>query len=221
MKPATLATPLMLLALSGCTPALFKGMERNGSATISRADLYPFALQQGQTEVYNMELTFRNTTMSGLMAVEPEGNNLRLVCTSVFGSTLIDALLTSKGMQLYGCAEQLKHKKMLHLLEKDFKTVFLKNLTAESYQVKRYRHSDHNTGDHHGATTGYVLKQPLGHKYYYKLDDQKQVLTNIATDGKLTCGNIAYGYSNGLATPQTITIEHPVLKLTITLTRTE
>lgn len=219
----TLVCLLVLLVCSSCTPKLFKGMEGDGTQTIKKADLYPFTLKAGEPLVYSMELNMHDNVVNTLLQVEPDADlkNIRLVCTSVFGTTILDANISEKGMMIYDCADQIKHKKLLRLLEKDLQTLFLKNLADKSYKAKVYRQYYANTtsaiaNDTILMCSGYKVKTEKG-RVDYKTDEIEQKLTEIATEGKLTKSNISLTYKDGNYMPNSIKIEHPVLKLSMNL----
>ncbi|MCQ2192725.1 MAG: hypothetical protein MJZ23_07715 [Paludibacteraceae bacterium] len=218
---------LVLLLNSACTPDIFKGMESKGKQTIQRANLYPYHLNADQSTMYSMELGFHDNMLSCLLLVQPDEaqKNTRIVCTSIFGATILDATISEKGMLIYDCAEQLRHKKVLRLLEKDLQTIFLKNLKGNDFKAKVY-HKSYTNNESAIATdpilmnAGYSIKTTKG-KYHYKTNEVEQKLTSIATDGKLTKGKMVFEYSDGEFQPNKITIEHPILHLSILLERTE
>lgn len=228
MKRIILLPLLLLFIGNSCTPELFKGMESQGNCTIKKSDLYPFSVKNGQTAFYSIELNMHNNVVNGLMMVEPDekGDDVRIVCTSVFGTTLLDASINEKGMKIYSCIDQLKHKKVLRLLEKDFKTLFLKNLGNGELKAKAYKSYYCNKASTIANDTivmhaGYKVKSLKAHNYYYKTNEVEQKLVNIASEGKITKSKIDLEYATGDFTPNKIRIEHPILKMSILLTRTE
>lgn len=221
MKKVILLLLSVMMLCGSCTPKLFKGMDGDGKQPIAKKDLYLFYPEKGKSTLYTMELNIRNNVVNCLLMVEPKdsSDDMRLVCTSVFGTTILDANLTRKGMLIYNCADEIRHKKFLKLLEKDFRTIFFQNLRRKDvYNGKVYSQAEKSEGHHNKIVThkGYTIS-PKKTKYNYKTDEVGKKLTDIETDGKLTKSNVHFDYKDGETSPYKIAIEHPVLKLSIVL----
>lgn len=220
--------PLVLVPLfivSACTPRLFRGMDREARQTIKRDQLYPFNYTRGETETYSMQLNYKDNVINCILLVEPEENgNIRGVCTSVFGSTVLDFYLTEKGMFIYDCMEQLKHKKLLRLLEKDLMTTFFKRFDQASYEAKvwslRYNSPSAIATEPLVLSKGYSLKGKMG-KCHIKTDEIEQHVVAIENSGKLSAANIRFNYAQGNPSPQTVSINHPNLGLSILIEKYE
>ena len=223
-----LILPSLLLPLfiaSACTPKLFKGMEGEGKQTIKREQLYPFSYRKGETVTYSMQLDYKDNVINCILLVEPdEKGNIRGVCTSVFGSIVLDFYLNEKGMLIYDCMEQLKHKKLLRLLEKDLMTTFFKRFDKETYEARVW-HLEHNSPstiatDKLVLNKGYNIKGKLG-KCNIKTDEIEQHVLEIGNSGKLSAANIRFEYEQGNIVPKTVKISHPNLGLSILIEKYE
>lgn len=216
---------LVLFGITSCTPRFFKGMEGEGKQTIKRENLYPFTYKAGETVTFSMQLEYKDNVMNSILLVQPEENgNIRGVCTSVFGSTVLDFYLTEKGMLIYDCMDQLKHKKLLRLLEKDLMTSFFKRFKKPTYEVRVWSKKTNSKStiatDKLLLGKGYCIKSKMG-KCKIKTDEIEQHVTEIENSGKISAAQIQYEYEQGNFTPKTIKIKHPNLGLSILIEKYE
>lgn len=209
---------LILFGTSACTPSFFKGMEGRGKQTIKREQLYPFTYN-GDTETFSMQLEYKDNVMNCILQVQPEENgNIRGVCTSVFGSTVLDFYLTEKGMLIYDCMDQLKHKKLLRLLEKDLMTSFFKIFDQPTYKARVWSKEANSQStiatEKLVLEKGYNFKGKMG-KCKIKTDEIEQHVMEIENSGKISAAQIQFEYEQGNFAPKTIKIKHPNLGLSI------
>lgn len=74
---------------------------------------------------YNLSLNFRKTNLSGFLIVRKmETNEIRIVGVTQFGLSLFDFGILDDKWQVYSCIEPMNKKKVLNLLESDFKILF-------------------------------------------------------------------------------------------------
>lgn len=78
-----------------------------------------------KTEKYNLSFVFRGNTTSGtLISKKMEDGEVRIIAVTLFGLSLFDFGLTKEKMCIYNCIEPLNKKKVLKLLENDFRLLF-------------------------------------------------------------------------------------------------
>lgn len=91
------------------------------------ASALPPIIVTGQQSVkYNMQLDFRKHHFSGMLIVrQMPGNEIRILGATYFGLSLFDFSLTDEVMKVNSCIDPMKKKRILQLLERDFKNLFL------------------------------------------------------------------------------------------------
>lgn len=83
---------------------------------------------------YNIQLDFMKRHLSGILIVKKMGNDeIRLLSSTYFGPSLFDVSLQGDSMKVNSCIEPMRKKKILRLLEADFKSIFL---SQSNYTVK-------------------------------------------------------------------------------------
>lgn len=119
MKPSFLFANLLLTLLI-CTSCA-------SSRTVNaEASLYPIINAQEQSQKYNMQLDFMKHHLSGMLIVRrlPD-DEIRILASTYFGLSLFDFSLQGDEFRVNSCMEPMKKKKILQLLEADFKNLFL------------------------------------------------------------------------------------------------
>lgn len=78
------------------------------------------------SQKFNLQLDFMKNHFSGLLIVRRmTPDEIRLLFTTYFGLSVFDFSLRGDLLHINSCIEPLKRKKVLQLLESDFKSVFL------------------------------------------------------------------------------------------------
>lgn len=119
MKPSSLFISLIFTLLL-CTSCA-------SSKTVNAVDsTSPIINAQEQSQKYNMQLDFMKHHLSGMLIVRrlPD-DEIRILATTYFGLSLFDFSLQDDEFRVNSCMEPMKKKKILQLLETDFKSLFL------------------------------------------------------------------------------------------------
>lgn len=83
---------------------------------------------ESSTQKYNLQLDFKKHHFSGMLLIkEMNRGEIRIVGTTYFGMSLFDFSLTDGSFLVNYCIEPLKRKKLLLLLESDFRQLLLTN----------------------------------------------------------------------------------------------
>lgn len=78
------------------------------------------------SQKFNLQLDFMKNHFSGmLIARRMENEEVRLLFTSYFGLSIFDFSLRGDSLHVNSCIEPMRKKKILRILEQDFKQVFL------------------------------------------------------------------------------------------------
>ncbi len=202
----------LAFSLAGCSPEFFSGMEKTGTKeNISRQELYPVFNAGDSVRMFNMQIDYKETNLTGLLIVKPEGENTqRAIFTTLFGMTVFDFEFNETEFKVNRIMEQMDKKTVLNLLKKDLRTLFLYNVPlrfdAELYQGKE-------------ASTGYRIKTKDG-KGYFLTNVAEKKLQKVEMPGCITQLTLDYqNYSNGF--PEKIWMSHPKIKLRMLLERIE
>lgn len=95
------------------------------------AALPPILQAETRSQKYNLQLDFMKHHFSGMLIVRQMPNNeIRILGTTYFGLSLFDFSLHRDTFTVNSCIEPMKQKKMLKLLETDFRNLFLKSERA-------------------------------------------------------------------------------------------
>lgn len=96
---------------------------------IGKANLLPPIIEtKAESQKYNMQLDFRKHHFSGMLIVrQMPDNEIRILGTTYFGLSLFDFSLKGEIFNVNRCIEPMQKKKILQLLERDFKNLFLNN----------------------------------------------------------------------------------------------
>ncbi|MDL2213002.1 hypothetical protein LJC72_09550 [Bacteroides sp. OttesenSCG-928-D19] len=90
------------------------------------AEIPPIITVDRVTQKYNLQLDFRKNHFSGmLIARQMDNDEIRLLFTTHFGLSVFDLSLRKDSMIVNSCVGAMRKKKILHLLEKDFRLIFL------------------------------------------------------------------------------------------------
>ena len=93
-------------------------------------------LTQGESsQKYNIQLDFMKHHFSGMLIVrQMPDNEIRILGSTYFGLSLFDFSLHCDTFIVNSCMEPMRKKKMLKILETDFKNLFLK---SEKARIKK------------------------------------------------------------------------------------
>ncbi|MCQ2217190.1 MAG: hypothetical protein MJZ33_01745 [Paludibacteraceae bacterium] len=165
MRTLSLFIGLLFIALSSCTPSLFKGMAKEGKTTIKRGELFPLFGDCDSSIVFDTKIDYKTNSFSGMLVMAPaDSNAYRLAFTSYFGLTVFDFEIGEKSFVVHHCLEQLDRKAVLSIFEQDFRTLLMLNVPSQC-KVKKYSE---------GALTGYKLKTTDGKCCYLTNTSRKQ-----------------------------------------------
>ncbi|MDR1405572.1 MAG: hypothetical protein LBI89_00020 [Prevotellaceae bacterium] len=205
MRNSTLIKALILaLGLSSCTPEIMKGFRRTGEATVSVQSVYPF-WKPHHTQLFNMKIDFRKNHFSGLLLIkQSDANHYRTVFTTHFGMGIFDFEFAGDTFKVHSCADLLNRKKVLNLLEKDFRTLLFLNVKPH----------DHAAVYHTPADSSLEIHRING-RYYLKNNDSKTLL-KIRAPQRFGSGYYDFArYNNNF--PEIMSIKHSAIGLQIEL----
>ena len=112
---------LLLFILLSCSHRV------TGEATA----LPPILQAEAQSQKYNLQLDFMKHHFSGMLIVRQMPNNeIRILGSTYFGLSLFDFSLHCDTFIVNSCIDPMRKKKMLKILETDFKNLFLNNEKA-------------------------------------------------------------------------------------------
>lgn len=145
---STLIGAILLLAglCTACSPKI------NEQATT----LPPMLVVGEQTQKYNLQLDFMKHHFSGLLVVRQTApGEIRLLGATHFGLSLFDFQIDHQTFTVNNCIEPLNKKKLLRLLEKDFKNIFIGG-NAVRIKKKSCTFEERTSGSGFGKTTYYL-----------------------------------------------------------------
>ncbi len=88
----------------------------------------PLLNVDSEMQKFNMQLSFKKQSFSGMLIVQRKANDeIRIVASTFFGPTLFDFGLKDEQFTVYSCVEPLRNKRVIMLFENDFKKLFLAN----------------------------------------------------------------------------------------------
>jgi hypothetical protein len=185
----------------------YAGTKKN----ISKQELFPVFKTEDPVRMFNMQIDYKETNLTGLLIVKQEGGKTqRAIFTTLFGMTVFDFEFNETDFKVNRIMEQMDKKAVLNLLKKDLKTLFLYNIPSH-FDAKVY----------HGkkATIGYKIKTTDGKGYFLTNAAEKQ-LQKVEMPGCITLLNLNYqNYTNGF--PEQIVMHHPKIRLRMQLDRIE
>lgn len=117
---------ILLFSLTSCSSKVYSpGVEGK-----------PLVEIDSKGQKYNLSLNFRKKNLTGFLVVRKmETNEIRIVGVTQFGLSLFDFGLLNDQWTVYSCVEPMNKKKVLNLLESDFKIVFSPN--SEVRKIER------------------------------------------------------------------------------------
>ena len=164
MKPSFLLANLVcvLCLLTSCaSPKVVEG-----DASVHSA---PIICAQEFSQKYNMQLDFMKHHFSGMLIVrELPDNEIRILASTYFGLSLFDFSLRNEEFQVNSCIEPMKKKKILQLLETDFKNLFL---NGKNIRIKKKNSTFEKrvTGSGFGKSVFYLSEFVSGHPKQIKI----------------------------------------------------
>lgn len=123
----------------------------------------PIICAEEYSQKYNMQLDFMKHHFSGLLIVRKlPDNEIRILASTYFGLSLFDFSLRENEFHVNSCIEPMKKKKMLLLLETDFKNLFL---SGKNIRIKKKSSTFEKrvTGRGFGKTVFYLSEFNSGH----------------------------------------------------------
>lgn len=89
-------------------------------------EVAPIIRAEESSQKYNLQFDFMKHHFSGLLIVRKlPDNEIRIVASTYFGLSLFDFSLRGNEFHVNSCIEPMRKKKILRLLETDFKNLFL------------------------------------------------------------------------------------------------
>lgn len=110
---------------------LLTGTACSSGKSHTRAELPPVIQTSSSTQKFNMQFDFMKHHFSGLLVARRMKNEeVRLLFTTYFGLSVFDFSLRNDSLIVNSCIEPMRKKKVLDLLERDLKTLFLPSRSA-------------------------------------------------------------------------------------------
>ena len=164
MRPGFLFANLISVLCLFASCASSKVVEGDGTvhaAPIIRASEF--------SQKYNMQLDFMKHHFSGLLIVkELPDHEIRILASTYFGLSLFDFSLRENEFHVNSCIEPMKKKKILRLLETDFKNLFL---NGKNIRIKKKNSTFEKrvTGRGFGKSVFYLSEFISGHPEQIKI----------------------------------------------------
>lgn len=119
---------VLLFILASCSSKMFPpGVEGK-----------PLVGIDSKGQKYNLSLNFRKKNLTGFLVVRKmETNEIRIVGVTQFGLSLFDFGILDDQWQVYSCIEPMNKKKVLNLLESDFKVLFSSNSVVRKIEKEK------------------------------------------------------------------------------------
>lgn len=196
---------IAVAGLSACAPAITKGFRRAGAAAVAAQDLYPFWTPQ-RTHLFAMKIDFRENHFSGLLLVkQTDTAHYRLVFNTHFGMGVFDFEFARDTFLVHSCLDLLHRKRVLRLLEKDFRTLLFLDVKPHGNAAAVY----------HSPADSSLEVNRIGGRYYLKNNAQKTLL-KMDVPHRFSSG--AYDFTSYHDHfPEMITVTHSRLGLQIAL----
>jgi hypothetical protein len=206
MRSLLLNSLLLLLLFSACSPGILKNFHKNGDLTANRSDFYPFFPSTDTTQLFNMQVDFRKNHLSGLLLIKSTQPDIyRLVFTTHFGMSLFDLEFNNDTFRINYCMDALNKKRVIRLLENDFRILLFLNLQPNQNFSNIYKHK--NSPELEISRTGNI---------YYLKDIKNETL--LAIEAPHFFSSLHYdftGYTNRF--PSVIRITHSRIGLKMQL----
>jgi hypothetical protein len=106
----------LLFSLCCCAPAIHKRV-------ISAADAKAITIFSDTTHtyLYKNKIDLYGHYLSGIMMIKPVGSNYKVAITTEFGAKIMDFELTNGQFIMHDCIAEMKHKRILKVVEQDMK----------------------------------------------------------------------------------------------------
>jgi len=148
---------------------ILKNFRKEDVLLVNRNDFFPFFPSPDSTQLFNMQIDFRKNHWSGLLLIKSvELDNYRLVFTTHFGMSLFDFEFDKGLFRINYCMEALNKKRVIQLLENDFRILLFLNLNTGGNASNIYRHK-----------TNPILEINKKEKIYYLKDLKNETLLEI------------------------------------------
>jgi len=123
----------------------------------------PVICATGESQKYNLQLDFMKHHLSGLLIIRKlPDDEIRILASTYFGLSLFDFSFRGDEFRVNSCIEPMKKKKILLLLETDFRNLLL---NGENIRIKEKTHGfeKRTTGRGFGKSVFYLSEFVAGH----------------------------------------------------------
>lgn len=118
---------LAILSASSCSKKTFP--QNTGE--------YGIAKVGSDVRKYNMNMNFGKKHFNGMIAIrQMDSEEIRVIGYTAFGLSLFDLGLTDSTFTVYNCIEPMQNKRLLNILERDFKLLFLPKRDVKKIETK-------------------------------------------------------------------------------------
>jgi hypothetical protein len=206
MRNLLLNSLLLLLLFSACSPGILKNFRKDEVLTVSRNDFYPFFPSVDTTQLFNMQIDYRKNHLSGFLLIKSvEPDVYRLVFATHFGMSIFDLEFDKGVFRVHHCLEALNKKRVIQLLENDFRILLFQNLKTDQNPANLYRNK--KNPDLEIKKTG---------KIYYLKDTKNETL--LAIEAPHFFSSLSYNFSSYVDRfPSVIRIKHSRIGLKMQL----
>jgi hypothetical protein len=117
----------LVCILSGCSSTV--GLRSAGKISVNRGDLYPALDKNGKKPAwFNISIQFFKNEQSGqLLVKQTNDTTTRILFTTPVGFKIFDFAITPHEFKVLACIDPLKKKKILRIMDKDFRLMFCAN----------------------------------------------------------------------------------------------
>lgn len=188
------------LFLSACSST--SGLKSSGRIVVHRNDLFPVIdKNEKRTAWFNIAIQFFKNEQSGqLLVKQTNDTTTRVLFTTPVGFKIFDFAITPHDFKVIACIDPLKKKKILRIMDKDFRLMFCAN---DSYTSSRI---------FTGKIDSSLVVYKLGKSYYW-VNKQKKVLSKIDNHAFPIGGaRVSFDYTKDSLMPK-ITLKQKGIKL--------
>ncbi len=157
MKLSSLFASLLLIFLCLFASCASSKMADAGSSVpaVIRAEAY--------SQKYNMQLDFMKRHLSGILIIRKlPDKDIRIIASTYFGLSLFDFSFRGDTFHINNCIEPMQKKKVLQLLETDFKNLLLEGRNIH-IKEKNDTFEKRATGNGFGKSVFYLSEFVAGH----------------------------------------------------------